>query len=193
MAGEDRELDDAYRRLAFAPDAGGEFAVLVAGREREIAAAVGCRTPFDDEAVHDALVDETLRLIAGASSYDPEKRAMLPYLKMVAGRKLINAWRGEDRRRANVERMLRFAGEESVAADADAGNESAEAEWEAVRLEEAQAVLDENDHAYLLAAARGADDSELASLLGADAAGLPAARRRAVERIRKRLQRGGLI
>ena len=193
MAGEDRELDDAYRRLAFAPDAGGRFAMLVAEREREIAAAVRCRTPFDFEAVHDALVDEVLNLIAGTSSYDPAKRRMLPYLKMVAGRKLINAWRDERRRRRRERTEPGVAVDNLVATNADAGNDLAEAEWEAVRLEEAQAVLEPNDYAYLLAAARDADGSELASLLGVDAAGLPAARRRAVERIRKRLQRGGLI
>ena len=131
-------------------------------------------------------------MIAGASSYDPAKRRMLPYLKMVAGRKLINAWRGEGRRRANDARMLRDRGEKFVAVGGDVGNDLAEAEWQAARDEEAQNVLDEHDYAYLFAAARQADDAELAAVLGVEVADLPAARKRAVDRIRMRLKRGGL-
>ena len=193
MLDHNHEIGAAYRRLAFAADAGDALAQAVGRAEADIALAAGCQTDFDREATRDALADEICFMIAGTSSYDPLKRKILPYLKLVARRKLRNAWRDERRRRGHVAALLAAATENSVAEDAPVGNDAAEAEWEAVHLQKARAVLDETDYRHLLAVRDGAPDAALAANLGVSLDELPAARRRAVERIRKRLQRGGLL
>lgn len=186
-------LAEAYRRLGTAPEADAAFVEativarpLIVPRQRRLA-----------EAAYDALIDEAMRIVRGESSYDPAKLSIVAFLRMVVRRRVVNHLRGEQRRRAREGKAARLKEIECVVADrAPLVNDLAEAEWEEDRLAEARKLLDEADFRFLLAARAGASHAALAEALGGAPVGggdAKAAVRRAVERVRKRLKRGGLI
>ena len=155
------DLDAAYQQLPGDPAGGRDFARAVLAARGDVIDAVGCRTDADREAAGDALVDEVLHLIGGTSGYDPAKLALRPYLRMVVGRKLLNAQRGAGRRRRNEAAGLRLVGHAGeiggrVAGDGPVGNGLAEAEFEGVRLDEVGAALGGRDRRFLLAVRSGA-------------------------------------
>jgi DNA-directed RNA polymerase specialized sigma24 family protein len=184
------ELDQAYRRLDEGPAAGHAFVEMVLRRRGEV-------LPWRHrhlEAATDALVDETLRIVAGQSTFDPAKRSLRGFLKMVVRRKLANYFRGVRRRRAHeAEAVRRQNNPLLVAAGDPPGKALMEAEFEATRLGEVEPLLGAADFRFLVAVREGATRDRLGHVLGAPPEVAPAAIRKAVDRITKKLRRKGII
>ena len=183
-------LDTAYRRLQDHPAAGAVFveAVLVA---RPMILPQGARTR---EAAEDALIDEAMRIVRGESTYDPDKLSLLPFLRMVVRRKVLNHLRGLRRRRKHEAKAARLENNpDLVASDDPPGNGLVEAEFESLRFGEVEPLLGEADFLFLVAVREGGDEDRLARVLGAPPEVARAVIRKAVDRITKKLRRKGLI
>lgn len=184
------EVEAAYRRLADEPAAGEAFVKAVLAARVAIVPQQYRRL----ETATDALIDEALRMVAGDSTYDPAKRSLVAFLRMVVRRRVANHIRGERRRRRHEAKAARRENNPwLVAKDEPPGNGLMEAEFEAVCLDAAGAVLGEGDVRFLKAVRRGEPPEQLAVVLGGSSAEAKVLVRRAVDRITKKLRRKGII
>ncbi len=191
-------LDAAYRRLADGPAGDAAFAEAVLAARPMILP----RKRATLEAAEDALIDEAMRIVLGESTYDPAKLRLVPFLRMVVRKKVLNHLRGVQRRRKHEATAARLENNpDLVASDDPPGNGLAEAEFESAKLDAVQAVLGEADFRFLKAVRAGEPTEALAVVLGGEPGrgggesgdDVKAAVRRAVDRITKRLRRKGLI
>ena len=193
---DENDLDAIYARLR-----GGDVRAGTALIEAAVAAlpavmaTAGVAGDAGRLAAWDSVVDALLKLTGGRSNYDPSRGKLFSYLVMEVRGDVRNARRGERRRKA---RQAKAARENAPVADGgSAGEDPVEAaEWQAVRLAEAEAAVGAADRPFLRAVAAGADAAALAEVLGVghlDEIGRKKAIKKVRDRVRIKLKRAGLI